>query len=773
MDATEILRKYKSGLEKGYSTERLKEIFMANGINLDLYLNSEEEFQKDSPESEIIELIKPKEKKPDPQFVDIWDPKYTGQGGKEKLLSDIKSTEFDDITGKQLFGIARNVLQGATFAYGDEIEAQLRSVVRNQMGVKTSYDLELDKVRKEMEEFAKENPISSIAGEVAGGFLVPGFLTAKLIKYLPKVGKIQEGQMLMNALRRSLYGASGGSVAGGLYASGMSTGEVGSEEFWEDTAEGAKWGGLTGAVAGPTLGLAGEKITELYQDIKKPLKDHVDVGLKGKADKDVKREMLVAIQAQDSGIDDLLKQLDEYELEMPNNTTWVKDPLLRETITVGDLMDTGSVGESMVYLTQQFPSMGSKNISENFINRGKEFPRMTEKLIGKHIGKQVKIDPERFYKNLERMGEIKSKKFYNIADPVEFNSLDLINAVNRHWHKGSKTEEVDSSKMIKKAWIDTIKRIPKIRKKKNIPGHNFGSKPGSYLQGTKTYEKDQILMWDTFRKQLKKRRDKLPDSPKGFDRMDADDLNDLIKTISTKLESVSGDYKKAKDLWSTGPKFKKAFEKGMKAEKNKKITSTEMIKQLQGMSDGEKNMFRLGFAHNLYAKIQTPNFKLKPTPEKLLGLLSDRQNEKIRVLFKTEELANEVLKKIDIISRMDAKSKSYWGNSATARRQFAKETMEKKPHLVGKAIETFQDLRGGLGNRSATRFLTSSSDINRNTARNQLWNRPGVESSRQTLKNLQDLQRFDLEKVGVRPQFPAFMGGLLAPGTARMGWSED
>ena len=157
-------------------------------------------------------------------------------------------TEPEDVetsVAEGIWDVSQQALQGMTFGYADEVEAKLRALAKG-----TDYKDEIEEVRGEIEAFRKENPGMAFTAEMAGAFLIPGFATTKLIQMAPKLGKFKEGERLFNAMKRSVVGATAGTVEGGLYGAGVAQ----EGERIEGAKQGAFWGSIMGAGLGPTLG---------------------------------------------------------------------------------------------------------------------------------------------------------------------------------------------------------------------------------------------------------------------------------------------------------------------------------------------------------------------------------------------------------------------------------------------------------------------------------------------------------------------------------------
>lgn len=88
---------------------------------------------------------------------------------------------------------ARATAKGATFAYGDEIEAFLRALAQRDP---SAYGREVERIRREMKSFEETNPWPALGYEAAGS-VVPSLL--------PGVGAARMAQLATRAPRLARY----------------------------------------------------------------------------------------------------------------------------------------------------------------------------------------------------------------------------------------------------------------------------------------------------------------------------------------------------------------------------------------------------------------------------------------------------------------------------------------------------------------------------------------------------------------------------------------
>tara|TARA_R100000700_G_scaffold13561_1_gene19248 strand:- start:432 stop:2093 length:1662 start_codon:yes stop_codon:yes gene_type:complete len=146
-------------------------------------------------------------------------------------------------------GLAESAFQGATFGFGDEIEAAIRKVVSPEK----TYAENLKDARASLEQFRQQNPGSALTSEIAGAIvptivatLIPGGQAA-----LAATGaRITQGVRALGGGRRTQQAAQAAAASGAqsaLYGAGAAEGTP--AERLDDAATAA----AIGTVAGPIV----------------------------------------------------------------------------------------------------------------------------------------------------------------------------------------------------------------------------------------------------------------------------------------------------------------------------------------------------------------------------------------------------------------------------------------------------------------------------------------------------------------------------------------
>ncbi len=230
--------------------------------------HGEVEFPDGMSDADIAAVIK---KQGAPAAGNPATPNY--QSGKQNR------TLADDVTAGE-----REVLQGMTFGFGDEMQAALATpgiyalknlATNDKMGIGDAYDLALSKSRAGMPEFQADHPVMSPLLQIAGG-VTTGGLSAKALKALAP--EASAGLADFAAAHPYLASLGLGGGTGALY--GFGTGEGG----FENRGENAVLGGAVGSVAGPGATYMGRNVVgPMATRARSALSDLID-RFSGKAD---------------------------------------------------------------------------------------------------------------------------------------------------------------------------------------------------------------------------------------------------------------------------------------------------------------------------------------------------------------------------------------------------------------------------------------------------------------------------------------------------------
>ena len=143
--------------------------------------------------------------------------------------------------------IARSIGQGASFGFGDEIEAAIAGLIPGGEG----YSERVERVRAELKAFQQANPGTAITTEMIGA-IVPAALTFGSTSALSGATTTAR---LGNLAR---VGAAEGAIAGVGY---------GNVSNVQQGIASAATGGVTGMLVSPALGIAGDGVVQIMRSI--------------------------------------------------------------------------------------------------------------------------------------------------------------------------------------------------------------------------------------------------------------------------------------------------------------------------------------------------------------------------------------------------------------------------------------------------------------------------------------------------------------------------
>lgn len=157
---------------------------------------------------------------------------------------------------------AGQLLQGASFNFGDEIVGGLRA----QLDGTNPYE-EAAKERASVDQYAADNPNKALALQLAGGLISPvpaarlpgaikGLASGAKISMLPKAAKVAAALPAKSSIvKTAIKGGAAGATMGAAYGAG---GGVDERSRIRDAGKGAFWGGALGTAAAPVIKVTGD-----------------------------------------------------------------------------------------------------------------------------------------------------------------------------------------------------------------------------------------------------------------------------------------------------------------------------------------------------------------------------------------------------------------------------------------------------------------------------------------------------------------------------------
>ena len=238
----------------------------------------------------------------------------------------------------------------------------------------------------------------------------------------------------------------------------------------------------------------------------------------------------------------------------------------------------------------------------------------------------------------------------------------------------------------------------------------------------------------------------------------------LYKKINNVLKEASPDYAKATKYIENSETYKKAFHQGVNAhKKHEKVSATVVQRQLNALTDADKTAYRLGYASQMYEKIQKANINWQ-NEEKIMRLLAGEEQDKLKVLAGTPEVLQEFLKKMRYVSDMDARAKRLIGSQTQAMQEVRKD-LSVAPTVPGRAISSFQKLRSGAPQSAATLndILENEAAKMKAAGMSAHLDPMGEQHLRESIKRLEAERRRATSEVRERAMYPGLIPSLLSP----------
>lgn len=171
-------------------------------------------------------------------------------------MADNKITDWEEITDwtpaedagpSKLGSFSLGALQGVSFGFADEIEAAGRAFAAGELN-EEGYKTRLQDIRARYKEYEEANPMSSLAGNIASGFLLPGGLA----KGAASIGKMA-----------AIGAGTGAALGAGMSEADLVGGDV--RGLAKDAVTGLAAGALTGAAV-PILSKVGSGVINIASE---------------------------------------------------------------------------------------------------------------------------------------------------------------------------------------------------------------------------------------------------------------------------------------------------------------------------------------------------------------------------------------------------------------------------------------------------------------------------------------------------------------------------
>lgn len=544
--------------------------------------------------------------------------------------------------------LGRAALQGLGMGWGDEGEAWLRSKLGED------YDEALKRIRKEYGQYAKDNPMTALGAEFAGG-VIPGVLTAGA-----STGATTAGTLA----RMGGLGALTGAVSG---AGSAEEGERGS-------------GAITGGVIGGALGVAVPAVMR-------------GAGAAGK--------WLAERKAAYGMPDDAVGSTIEQRLAaMPNAVRNSVGSKMTAAMAESDIKPSDLTRIAREDAARNIPSVVANadnalsDLAESVAQRtGKGARKVEDTLIAQRLGSK-----ERAYEQASKA--LKPGNYY--ADE-EAMVTGLRNKAKTLYDNAYSVGEVNDPKILSILELPEMKSAyATARKIANADASAAavrGEDPAKYmLRDVYKAAIDPATKEMTFTTQslpdvrtldyMKKALDAQIKS--GYKSDDASVLanmnamKDIRNGLRDRLKDVVPEYKAALKEYGGDSEVISALRTGMNEFKT--MDHEQVAKMVAGMGDAEKQAFRTGVARDIYSKVMDPSGNFNAA-QKVFG--SPETQQKLRPLFNSDGEFKLFKAAMEREAQLFNQSNNILGNSRTGKRLQMQGVLEDDPGMgmaIGNAV---------------------------------------------------------------------------------------
>jgi len=501
----------------------------------------------------------------------------------------------------------RGAIQGATFGFGDEIYAGAVGAYDALKGGSFSdtYNRELGDVRAANERARQSNPIPFIGGELVGGMALP----------LGALGTAARGATLA---QRSMQSAKTGAALGGVYGFGTAQGGEGSII---DQAGNRAIAAIPGVVGGAAVGAVAPAAVDLASAALKPVSNAV-------------RAFANPSSVAESKVIEALAR-DAPELAPSRAVEMAQDRLARARQTKPDAMLADVGGQNTRDLLRAASNMPSRS--------------------GQRL--QASLDRRQAW----QWSRIENDVADTLADGNAFTG-----AMEEITKRVSEVGKTEFERAFSRPWNVTandplarfLSERPFMRRLVEKTAENYEGMTGQNLM--------EMRPWEIMHRVKMQIDSEIGGLKRG--NLDSKANWDLRGLVQLKKEFVdligqrNGSYRSALYKYGDEAGLRTALERG--AEEFNTASRLDLRAALQGMTEPERRMYRMGAARSLFDQIEKGNVMRDRTD----SLFSSAEIQmKLAVLYPDQAARRDLQKRLILEARMADTRKAVQGNSTTAR----------------------------------------------------------------------------------------------------------
>jgi len=456
----------------------------------------------------------------------------------------------------------KEAIQGATFGFGEEALAGLRSMIPGQPG----YEPSLRAERQQLREYESKEPYSAMGYQIAGsvvpaiGEAITSRSTAPLAQPISKglglvsdlvlksIEKYSPGvyQMLPDIMKIGISGAE----AGAKYGAGTAE-----QDRLQAAMGGAIEGGKEALILGGTINVLGPAYRALF----------------GNPDTEAGRKIAAALEADKTTPEELVEKM--------------KKSGKGAEITVADV--AGENLQALMRTAAAVPGEARQATTKFLDERQKQqYNRIVKDVEQTMTGKKG-VDINQVKRDLDDVRKKVATPLYESANKVKIeNTPELATLINRMpnqvlaiGREALKTEGLPIPKL--PPTIEELVQVPIRDKAGNV----------TYLQMKP--ETNDFKVYDLLKKGLDELIDKEQDKVSGKFSPQGTRLIDLKNDFLAYLDKANPDYGQARQLWAGPTRSTRMLDKGRNVFK---IDPTNVAYEFKKLSPVEQEYFRLGAA---------------------------------------------------------------------------------------------------------------------------------------------------------------------------------
>jgi hypothetical protein len=501
----------------------------------------------------------------------------------------------DTSGGMSLANMGRAVGQGLGMSFGDEAIARVRAKLEGR-----PYEEVLAEERAAYESFAKKHPVTALTTEIVSGALptiglamLPGGQTAagaNIVRTAPTLKRL----------------ATSGAITGGISGFGAGEGGMGEKGSVVDRLPSAGMGAGFGAVAGPVASKTGNLAGRGYQAVKDKLTPSVN-----SVDQAAMRKVLQAMGRDEMDVNAARQRMSR------DQQLGVKSTMADVSPSVTSLAEAAVTvpGKGKKLLGQKLEDRlaeGRESVaqrSQKDIARGQDYTAKEDSLVS-----TLRKNARSVYEQAYGHGEVYDPRILKVLEDDTF----------------AKAYDKARSIISKEARAAEL-RGEDVSKYQLRPIYNMDA-DGNWVR---TGEVPDVQTLDYLKRGIDALIDQGYGSEKSISKAEAGALKDLKNAFVGVIDDIVPDYRAARAQYRGDAEVLDALRFGREEYLSPKFTPAQVVKQMQNMSQAERDSLRVGVSQSILGKIlETPNqinaaqrVIGAPSTRKRLAALFDDPNE--------------------------------------------------------------------------------------------------------------------------------------------------